>query len=308
MKKIILILCFISTFAYANNEQKITLDNGYKVWTKRVGNGPTKILTLHGGPGCSHEYFVCLEKILPLDKFEIIYYDQLGSYQSDQPVDDSLWTVERFREEVEQVRQVLELEDFYLFGHSWGSMLAIEYALKYQDHLKGLILSNMTASISSYENYLQELRASLPEEIQQQLTFFEDTNDILHPDYTKIMFEEVYTRFICRINPFPDPVLQAFSHLNMDVYQTMQGPNEFIIIGNFKDWDRWGDLSSIKVPTLLIGGKYDTMNPADIVKMGTLIPNATVKICENGSHLAMYDDQESYFDAVKGFFKRLDLY
>ncbi|MBI4553609.1 MAG: proline iminopeptidase-family hydrolase, partial [Candidatus Latescibacteria bacterium] len=132
----------------------VTVDGKYKVWTKGVGSGPIKMLTLHGGPGATHEYFECFEDFLPQQGIQFFYYDQLGSAYSDQPDDLSLWTVERFREEVEQVRAGLGLENFYLYGQSWGGMLAIEYALKYQSHLKGLIISNMTASIPSYVEYI----------------------------------------------------------------------------------------------------------------------------------------------------------
>ena len=140
----------------------IRVDGKYKVWTKKVGAGKIKVLTLHGGPGVTHEYFECFEDFLPQEGVEFYYYDQLGSFYSDQPDDKSLWTIDRFREEVEQVRAALGLEDFFLYGQSWGSMLAIEYALKYQKHLKGLVLSSMTASIASYVEYVNKLRAALP--------------------------------------------------------------------------------------------------------------------------------------------------
>src|SRR5690625_4553156 len=126
----------------------IPISGGFHVWTRKVGKSPIKILLLHGGPGCTHEYLEPFEEYLS-DEFEIYFYDQLGSYYSDQPNDPSLWTIERFREELEEVRQHLDLENFYLYGNSWGGMLGIEYALKYQVALKGLIISNMTASIPS---------------------------------------------------------------------------------------------------------------------------------------------------------------
>jgi proline-specific peptidase len=153
----------------------IPVDGKYKVWTKRVGSGPIKMLTLHGGPGVTHEYFECFEDFLPQQGIEFYYYDQLGSAYSDQPDDPSLWTVERFREEVEQVRAALGLERFYLYGQSWGGLLAIEYALKYQSHLKGLIISNMTASWASYVDYINELRRQLPADVIQILDKYERT-------------------------------------------------------------------------------------------------------------------------------------
>ena len=278
----------------------VTLQNGYKVWTKRVGNGPITILLLHGGPGCTHEYFECFEDFFAKDRFQLIFYDQLGSYHSDQPNDTSLWTVDRFREEVEEVRKALHLENFYLYGQSWGGLLAIEYSLKYQQHLKAVILSNITGSVASYESYINHLRTLLPQSTQERLSFYENRGELHHPEYERIMMEEVYTRYLCRI-PFPEPFLRTFSHLNKQVYETVQGPNEFVVTGNFKNWDRWNDLNKITIPALVISGRYDTMNPKDVERMASLIPNSTLKICENGSHGAMYDDAEYYFNSLHSF-------
>jgi proline iminopeptidase len=279
----------------------IPVDGKYKVWTKKLGKGPIKMLTLHGGPGVTHEYFECFEDFLPQAGIEFYYYDQLGSFYSDQPDDPSLWTIDRFREEVEQVRAALGLEHFYLYGQSWGSMLAIEYALKYQKHLKGLVLSSMTASIPSYMAYVAKLRAALPEDLLATLEKYEAQGKYDAPEYQDAMYRGVYGRHVCRLDPWPDPVARAFKHINMQVYGTMQGPNEFVVTGTFKDWNRWKDLPKITVPTLLLGARYDEMDPEDIRRMGTLIPRSRVAICDNGSHLAMWDDQEAYFRHLVGF-------
>src|SRR5438477_8206344 len=161
----------------------IRVDGKYNVWTKRVGSGRIKMLTLHGGPGCTHEYFECFEDFLPQAGIEFYYYDQLGSHYSDQPDDERLWTIDRFREEVEQVRRALGLENFYLLGSSWGGMLGIEYALKYQKHLKGFILSDMTASIPSYRTYAAKLRAALPADVIAILDKFEKKGEYQAPEY-----------------------------------------------------------------------------------------------------------------------------
>ncbi len=279
----------------------IELKNGYKVWTKRVKGGEVPVLTLHGGPGCTHEYLECLEDFLPEKGFQVIYYDQLGSHYSDQPTDLSLWTLERFCEEVEEVRQALGLENFYLYGQSWGGLLAMEYALKYQKHLKGLIISNMTASVPCYVDNLNRLRLELSPEKQDVLRKYEEKGEYNAPEYEQIMLGEIYSKHLCRITPWPEPFQRTFKHLNVQIYHFMQGPNEFIVTGNLKDWDRWDRISNIEVPTLLIGARYDTMNPEEIRKMGTFIPHSRVHICENGSHLAMYDDQESYFQHLLRF-------
>lgn len=284
----------------------VEIDGKYKVWTKRIGNSATKMLTLHGGPGCTHEYFECFEDFLPQEGIEFYYYDQLGSSYSDQPKDKSLWTVDRFREEVEQVRIALRLNNFYLYGQSWGGMLGIEYALKYQHHLKGLIVSNMTASIASYIEHINKLRQEFPPETMEVLEKYEAKEDYTAPEYQEVLFKQLYSKHICRITPWPEPVQRMFRNLSAQVYNTMQGPNEFVVTGTFKDWNRWNEIQNIKVPTLLIVGRYDTMCVEDIQKMGELIPNSRVVICEKGSHLPMYDDQETYFRELLKFIKDVD--
>jgi len=207
---------------------------------------------------------------------------------------------------VEQVRAALGLEGFYLYGQSWGGMLAIEYALKYQSHLKGLIISNMTASIASYVAYVNELRRQLPAESQRILERYEANGEYTAPEYEKVMFGEIYSRHLCRLAPWPEPLVRMIRHMNQKVYNTMQGPNEFVVTGTFKDWDRWDDIKNITVPTLLSVGRFDTMSVADIKRMGTLIPNARVSICEKGSHCSMYDDQEFYFEDLVRFIKDVE--
>jgi proline iminopeptidase len=281
----------------------IPVDGEYKVWTKKVGNSATKMLTLHGGPGATHEYLECFEDFLPQAGIEFYYYDQLGSAYSDQPNNKSLWTIDRFREEVEQVRVALGLDSFYLYGSSWGGMLGIEYALKYQRHLKALIISNMTASIRSYVKYVNELRQKFPLEIREILEKYEAKEEYNAPEYQEVMFKNLYMRHLCRIDPWPDPVARTIKHLNTEVYNTMQGPNEFVVTGTFKNWDRWKEIQTIKVPTLLVVGRHDTTCVEDIQKMSRLIPNSRVAVCGNGSHFSMYDDQETYFRALIKFIK-----
>ena len=179
-------------------------------------------------------------------------------------------------------------------------MLGIEYALAHQDHLQALIISDMTASIPSYEAYAQKLLQELSPEDRATLDKFAAAGQFEAPEYQQIMFGKVYAEHLIRINPMPEPVDRAFKKFNPQVYNTMQGPNEFVISGNFKNWDRWADLPKIKVPTLVIAGLKGTMNPDDIRRMGKLIPHSRV-VLTNGSHLEMYDDQETYFRELVRF-------
>ncbi|WP_158824035.1 proline iminopeptidase-family hydrolase [Granulicella sp. S156] len=276
----------------------------YKVWTKKIGSGKIKVLLLHGGPGVPHDYLEAMESFLPEAGIEMYYYDQLGVGNSDVPDDPSLWTLARYTEEVEEVRRGLGLENFVLFGHSWGGILAMEYALKYQQHLRGLVISDMAAGIKTYLKRTAALKESLlsPDKLAQ-LNALEAKQDYDNPAYEQIMMEDLYPKMICRTQPWPEPVVRAFNRMNQKIYNEMQGKSEFVVTGNLKDWERWDRLHEIKVRTLTIGARYDEMDPEDMKKMATLMPNATSAICPNGSHMCFWDDQEVYFRHLLGFLR-----
>jgi proline iminopeptidase len=280
----------------------------FKVWTKRFGNNPKiKVLLLHGGPGGDHEFFESFESFLPQEGIEFIYYDQLGSYRSDKPTDTALWTTERFVEEVEQVRQALHLDstNFYLLGHSWGGILGMEYALKYQLHLKGLIVSNMMSSCPAYAAYNKDvLQKKMDPKIVDSILYFEKTKTTNNPRYMNLLLNNYYNKHICRVYPFPEAIDRAFTHLNGEVYTIMQGPSEFGISGRLALWDRTADLQKIKTPTLVIRGMHDTMDPDFMKMMSEKFPNGSLVTCTNGSHCSMWDDQENYFKGLIGFLKK----
>jgi len=281
----------------------------FKVWTKRIGTNPRiKILLLHGGPAMTHEYLECFESFFPKEGFEMIEYDQLGSYYSDQPRDSSLWTTPRFVEEVEQVRKALNLDksNFYLLGNSWGGILAMQYALKYQANLKGLIISNMMASMPAYEKYNGILRSKMRKSLVDSLKHFEDKGLYKDTTYQAMVIKEYYNQHLCRVSPWPDPVNRAFKHVNEEIYVMMQGPSEFKTGGRLIKWDISKELGKITVPTLMIGAKYDTMDPNYMKWMSTQVQQGNYLYCPNGSHLSMWDDQQIYMDGVVKFIKNVD--
>jgi proline iminopeptidase len=274
----------------------------FKVWTKQLGSGPLKVLLLHGGPGFSHEYLEAFEAFLPQAGIEMYYYDQLGCNNSDQPDDPSLWTLERYTEEVEEVRRGLGLEQFVLLGHSWGGLLAIEYALKYQQHLQGIVISNMTAGIHSYLKRTAALKVQLlSPELRARLDALEAKQEYDSPEYQKIMLQDLYPKMLCRIQPWPEPLNRTLRHANDKIYNQMQGKSEFVVTGNLKHWERWDRLHEIKVRTLTIGSEHDEMDPQDMRKMADLLPNGRNAYCPNGSHMCMWDDQQVYFDQLLKF-------
>ena len=286
----------------------------YKVWTKRVGNNPKlKVLLLHGGPGATHEYFEIFDSYFPEAAIEYYYYDQLESAYSDQPNDSSLWTVDRYVDEVEQVRKGLGLnsDNFFLMGHSWGGILAMEYALKYQENLKGLIVSNMMASGPDYMAYANDvLGPQLPAEVLKEIRILEEKGEYSNPRYSELIYANYYPKHILRfpLDQWPNPISRAFANINVSMYSVMQGPSEFGFAGNakLKNWDIKSELFKIKVPTLVIGAKHDTMDPSHMEWIASEVQNGKFLFCPNGSHFAMYDDSEIYFKGLIDFIKSID--
>jgi proline iminopeptidase len=282
----------------------------FKVWTKRFGNNNRiKILLLHGGPAMTHEYMECFESFFPKEGFEFYEYDQLGSYYSDQPTDSSLWTTARFVEEVEQVRKGIgaDQSNFYVLGNSWGGILAMEYALKYQQNMKGLIVANMVSSAPEYGKYAEEvLSKQMDPKVLAEIREIERKKDFANPRYMELLLPNFYAKHLCRLPEFPDPVNRSFKHANNLVYTMMQGPSEFGISGRLAAWDITDQLPKITVPTLMIGAKHDTMDPAAMEKQSKLVKNGSYLYCPNGSHLAMWDDQQTFMNGVIAFIKKVD--
>jgi proline iminopeptidase len=284
----------------------------FRVWTRRVGNNPrVKVLLLHGGPGATHEYFAACDSYFPAAGVEYYYYDQLGSAYSDQPDDPDLWTIPRFVDEVEQVRRVLGLDrdNFYLLGHSWGGMLAIEYALEHQEHLKGLVISNMMSSGPAYNAYAErELMPAMDQDVLAEIKAFEAANATDDPRYMELLMEHHYVHHILRMpaESWPDPVNRAFAAINQAIYVPLQGPSELGAGGVLRTWDRTADLPSIEVPTLVIGARHDTMDPTYMEMMTGKFPHGTFLFCPDGSHMAMYDDQVTYFDGLLDFIRKVE--
>lgn len=309
-------------FDYSNTDDQktggikmipITTPKGtFNVWTKRVGSNPKmKVLLLHGGPGGTHEGFENFDGYLPNEEIEYIYYDQLDSYYSDKPNDSTLWTIEHYVDEVEQVRKALKLDkdNFYLLGQSWGGILAMEYALKYQDNLKGLIISNMMSSIPEYEKYAEVLGAQLPPDVYKEIKDLEAKKDFANPRYTELVTQYYYTQHVLHmpLDQWPEFINREFAHMNPNIYIFMQGYSEFGVTGDatLKGWDVSDRLKELKIPTLMIGGTYDTMDPKYMEWMSTQVQRGRSLTCKAG-HMSQYDDPNTYFTGLIKFVKDVD--
>ncbi|EMY80680.1 proline-specific peptidase [Psychroflexus gondwanensis ACAM 44] len=284
----------------AEEDLKVVADHLEAIMTNKMGKAASLLADSYEGRGPAFE------------ETEYIYYDQLDSHYSDKPNDSTLWTIEHFVEEVEQVRKALNLDkdNFYLLGQSWGGMLAMEYALKYQENLKGLVISNMMASIPEYEKYAAEvLGPQLPPEVYKEIKALEAAEDFGNPRYTELVMEHYYTKHVLHkpLDEWPEFVNRAFSHLNPNIYIYMQGYSEFGVTGDatLKGWDVSGRLNELKIPTLMIGGKYDTMDPKYMEWMSTEVQNGR-SVTTNGAHVSQYDDPETYFSGLIQFIKEVD--
>ena len=283
----------------------------FEVWTHTHGCNPdARVLLLHGGPGGTAEYFEGLTAELVAAGFEVIEYDQLGSHRSDIPTDTSLWTLERFIDELEQIRVALGLDhtNFFLLGHSWGGLLGIEYALAHGEHLKGLIVSNMMSSIPAYNRYATEVFfPAMDQDVLARVKELEAAGQHTTDEYNALMMEHHYELHVLRA-PFaewPEPAVRSFDNSNMEIYVLMQGPSELGASGILVEWDRFDDLHMIDTPALVISAEHDTMDPVHMSQMAERMPRSELLHCPNGSHMAMWDDSEVYAAGVVTFLTKV---
>lgn len=277
---------------------------GYKTWYRVVGEdrqGKFPLLCLHGGPGVPHDYLEPLEDLATTGR-RVIFYDQLGCGNSDQPHDPSMWRVGLFVEELGAVRTALGLDRVHILGQSWGGMLAMEYTLTKPRGIASLIVSNSPASIKQWVDEADRLRSELPASVQETLRQHEAAGTTHAPAYMEAMLV-FYHRHVCRLNPWPDAVNRAFEKLvaNPEVYQTMNGPSEFFVTGVLKDWDIRDRLPEIRVPTLVLSGRYDEATPAVAETVHRGIPGSRWVLLEESSHMPFWEERGRYVEGVAEF-------
>jgi L-proline amide hydrolase len=282
---------------------------GHETWYRIVGNneepGKLPLLCLHGGPGAPHDYLEPLERVAGTGR-RAIFYDQVGCGESSR-TDESMWNVETFVEEVGVVREALGLDRTHLFGSSWGGMLAMEYAFTQPGGVASLTISSSPASIPLWAEETGRLRSELPADVRRVLDEHEAAGTTDSPEYREAMME-FYKRHVCRLDPMPDGVLRTFAHLeeNPGVYLHMQGPNEFVITGTFKDWDIRNRLGEIDVPTLVTSGRHDECTPkqAEIVHRG--IRGSEWVVFEDSSHMQFCEEPDRYLEVLDDFLTRVE--
>lgn len=281
---------------------------GYKTWYRIVGDheepGKAPLMCLHGGPGASWDYFEPLETIADTGR-RVIFYDQLGGGNSDEPHDPSLYTLELYVEEAVTVRRALKLERVHILGQSWGGMLAMEYALTQPTGLVGLILADTGASLPQWASEAKRLVAELPVEVQQALQRNLEAGTTDSPEYREA-WKEFSRRHILSLYPRPEYWTRMANKPGEEVYHTMWGASEIHITGTLKDWDITTRLSEIRVPTLVLCGRNDEATPCIAETIHRGIADSELVIFEKSEHVPHITETELYLQVLDHFLSRVE--
>lgn len=274
--------------------------HGYEVVTYSFGSGSEVLFCLNGGPGLPCDYLRDAHSRLADRGYRVVAFDQLGCGASDRPADASLWTLARYVEEVEIVRQALGLGRVHLLGHSWGTWLGIEYALTHPQAFRTLVLADGAADIPHLSTELARLRAALGPETVAMMLRHEAEGTFDHPEYRGAI-DILNYRHVCRLQHWPAAVRRSVEDWNMGPYGAIQGPNEFLYVGSISTWNRVPDLHRITQPTLVLCGLHDELTPDCSARMQRALPASELHVFGNSSHLPFWEEPDAYF-AVLGAF------
>lgn len=279
---------------------------GYRTWYRVAGeaeeSGKFPLLCLHGGPGASWHH---LEPYAELAQGRrVIFYDQLGCGNSavTEEHDPSMWTTELYLREVDAVREALGIDRCHVLGHSWGGMLGMAYATGRPPGLVSLIAESSPPSVPFWLTELDRLRAGLPEDVEATLRRHEAAGTTDSAEYESAMMV-FYDRHVCRRRPWPDWLERTFAAIAAypEVYNTMNGPSEFHVIGPLKDFDITADLGAISVPTLLFCGEFDEVTSATVAMAHKVIPGSQFLVMPGCSHMSQAEQPGLTIGLLRGW-------
>ena len=277
-------------------------NRGHRTWYRMVrnlGSPGAPLLTLHGGPGSTHNYFAPLEQLG--EERTVVLYDQIGCGRSDRP-QDIAWSVAVFCDELVAVRDQLGLDRIHLLGTSWGGMLALEHVLSGAEGIVSLVLSSTLASIDEWAAEQRRLRNALPPAVVEVLDHHERAGTYDDPEYERAM-EAYFDRHFYR-GPKPRAELERMAlEKATDVYRAMQGPNEWTVTGALRGWDVRDRLSEINVPTMVIRGRNDMCTDAIAATLVRGVRGAREVVLEESSHTPVLEETDHYLNVVGGFLR-----
>jgi len=274
--------------------------DGYTVVTYDYGDSDEILFCLNGGPGLPCDYVRDSHRVMADRGYRVVVHDQLGTGASDRPSDRRLWTIERYVAEVETVRQALGLGRVHLLGQSWGTWLGLDYCLTHPEAIKTFTFANGTAEIALHLQDLARLRAALGAETVAMMAKHEAEGTIDHPEYLGAIAILNY-RHVCRLETWPDSLNRSLAGINMEIYGTMWGPNEFTCTGPLQHWNRVPDLHRLKAACLVMCGMHDELTPDSAARIQRGLPDARLKVFKNSSHMPFFEEPDAYFSVLGEF-------
>lgn len=276
---------------------------GGAVITYSFGGPGETILLLHGGPGVRSDYLQHTHAYLADHQFRVVTFDQLGSGKSDRPADPALWNIDRYVREVERVRDALGLGAVHLYGHSWGAMLALEYALAHPAQVRSLVLANGAADVSFHIQETNRLLREFNAEFARRWLNFEMRGQTDDPEFMSMM-TLLYSRHVCRLSPWPEEFVFSFSDMNPAPFRTMFF-SEFLPGGRHRGWSRLADLHRITVPTLVLTGEHDLLTPSESWLIHLGIAGSRLRIFADSAHMPFWECPAEYLAETEAFWKAL---
>ncbi|MEP6619277.1 MAG: proline iminopeptidase-family hydrolase [bacterium] len=283
-------------------EARLAVDDG-TIWYKVTGTGTgTPVIMLHGGPGFSSYYLKSLEALG--DDRKVVRYDQLGGGKSSGLADTSKITIAHFVRELDSLRAHLGYDKVHILGHSWGTILGLEYYRAHPEHVASLTLASAALDIPQWERHARALLATLPDSIQRVVKQREAEKKFDAPDY-QAAIDAFYGKYVW-LHPVKPDLDSTMQQVNMTIYNYMQGPSEFTITGTLKKYDATPFLKDVKVPTLFTVGEVDEADPVTIKKHAAMTPGAKVVVIPGSAHMTPWDNAPAMLAAVRAHLRAAD--
>ncbi len=278
--------------------------HGYRLYWKTMGAPGPKgtVVLLHGGPGATHDYLLPFVDLVR-SGYRVLFYDQLGCGRSDGARSTDEYTIDRDVEDLHELVRSLALSRFHLIGSSYGGLLAIAYALAHPEPLRSIVSASGLADVPLASREMIRLKSELPPPVRQALARYEERGDFQHPEYLGAV-REFYRRHLCRLEPWPVELTYSLDHTSLPKYLTMNGPNEFTILGNIRDYRVTDRLGEIRVPALVTVGRYDEVTPAVAESIHAHLPDSELVVFSESSHTAFWEERDRYMGVVRDFLDR----